>query len=366
MMTKHKDVEVEGNPNAEERRSISCEQCPKKFVSKTGLRWHTKTKHDNLLANADGATNDEGEVSKDVEEEKKSHPCLHCAKGYMSIQALVRHTKESHSETGGEVGAESNDASEPIDAALETKSDEAAATREFICAFGCRKSYSHKGTRDSHEIKEHNKALKKRGRGKPPVRSTFHLSSQEEELVLEEGVADLSEVVDAEVEEVEEEKEELVANEEKPVAYISLNPLPADPWEEWRETQPIIAEEEMRFKKFQIYSYLTKTVFRFSEKLLNTKENAVENEMPILPRKSSRSTRTRMNLRMYSTLRHWKMRRCWSKTMMRWELKSKRLSSSSKRVNFPWKKRSRGGRGNPMEHSSVTFVRRHMEQRATC
>ena len=42
--------------------------------------------------------------------------------------------------------------------------------------------------------------MKKKGRGKAPVGSTFHLSSQEEELVLEEGVADVSEVVDAEVE----------------------------------------------------------------------------------------------------------------------------------------------------------------------
>ena len=309
MMTKHKDVEVEGSPNAEERRSISCEQCPKKFVSKTGLRWHTKTKHDNLLANADDATTDEGEVSKEVEEEKKSHPCLHCAKGYMSIQALVRHTKESHSETGGEVGAESNDASEPLDATLETKSEEAAAPKEFVCAFGCGKSYSLKSSRDNHEIKEHNRALKKRGRGKAPVGSTFHLSSQEEELVLEEGVADLSEVVDAEVEaaqnnlaqmeeevarehiadateaggQEEEVEGEVVANEEEPVAYISFNPLPADPREEWRETQPITAEEEKRFKRLDFYSYLTQNAFRFSEKLLNTKENAVENEMPILP-----------------------------------------------------------------------------------
>ena len=43
--------------------------------------------------------------------------------------------------------------------------------------------------------------------------------------------------------------------------------MPADPREEWRETQPITPEEERRF----------------SEKLLNTKENAVENMMPILP-----------------------------------------------------------------------------------
>ena len=74
----------------------NCEQCPKKFVSKTGLRWHTKMKHDNsLVVNADGATTDEEEVSKEVEEEKKSHPCLNCPKGYMSIQALVWHTKDS-------------------------------------------------------------------------------------------------------------------------------------------------------------------------------------------------------------------------------------------------------------------------------
>ena len=77
MMTKHKDVEIEGSPNAEERRIISCEQCPKKFVSKTGLRWHTKMKHDNsLVVNADGATTDEGKVSKEREEEEKIHPCL--------------------------------------------------------------------------------------------------------------------------------------------------------------------------------------------------------------------------------------------------------------------------------------------------
>ena len=42
--------------------------------------------------------------------------------------------------------------------------------------------------------------MKKKGRGKAPVGSTFHLSSQEEELVLEEGVVDVSEVVGAEVE----------------------------------------------------------------------------------------------------------------------------------------------------------------------
>ena len=200
MMTKHKDVEIEGSPNAEERRIISCEQCPKKFVSKTGLRWHTKMKHDNsLVVNADGATTDEEEVSKEVEEEKKSHPCLNCPKGYMSIQALVRHTKESHGETGGQDGDESSVETEANDT-LESKSGEAPGQKEFACAFGCGKSYSHKTSRDNHEIKEHNRALKKKGRGKAPVGSTFHLSSQEEELVLEEGVADVSEVVDAEVE----------------------------------------------------------------------------------------------------------------------------------------------------------------------
>ena len=116
MMTKHKDVEIEGSTNAEERRIISCEQCPKKFVSKTGLRWHTKMKHDNsLVVNADGATTDEEEVSKEVEEEKKSHPCLNCPKGYMSIQALVWHTKDSDAETGGQVGDESSVETDPND-----------------------------------------------------------------------------------------------------------------------------------------------------------------------------------------------------------------------------------------------------------
>ena len=140
--------------------------------------------------------------------------------------------------------------------------------------------------------------MKKKGRGKAPVGSTFHLSSQEEELVLEEGVADVSDVVDAEVEaaqnnlaqmeeevakakelvadateadgqeeEVEEEEkdegeEEMAANneeeveandEEEPVVNISFNPLPADPREEWRETQPITPEEEKRLKRIYLF-----------------------------------------------------------------------------------------------------------------
>ena len=247
-------------------------------------------KHDNsLVVNADGATTDEEEVSKEVEEEKKSHPCLNCPKGYMSIQALVWHTKDSDAETGGQVGDESSVETEANDT-LESKSGEAPGQKEFACAFGCGQSYSHKTSRDNHEIKEHNRALKKKGRGKAPVGSTFHLSSQEEELVLEEGVADVSEVVDAEVEaaqnnlaqmeeevakakelvadateadgqeeeveeEKEEEEEEMVVNEEEEVVAddeeqsvedISYNPLPADPREEWRETQPITAEEEKR------------------------------------------------------------------------------------------------------------------------
>ena len=118
-----------------------------------------------------------------------------------------------------------------------------------------------------------------------------HRNPNLEELVLEEGVVDVSEVVGAEVEaaqnnlaqmeeevakakelvadateadgqeeEVEEEKEkeeeeEMVVNEEEEVVAddeeqsvedISYNPLPADPREEWRETQPITAEEEKR------------------------------------------------------------------------------------------------------------------------
>ena len=288
-MTKHKD-EVEGSLDAEDRRTISCEQCPKKFVSKTGLRWH-RAKHDNVPMNTDGATTDDGESSKVEEEAKKSHPCLHCTKGYMSIQALVRHTRVSHGEDGGEVVAEQNNETEQNismepNEPLESNSEEVAASKEFVCAYGCGKSYSHKGTRDNHEIKEHNRALKKRGRGKAPEGSTFHLSSQEEELVVEEEVADVSEVVDAEVEaaqnnlaQMEEElakakefvtdatedggqeevvelenEEEAVANEEvveveEADPDVSFNPLPADPREEWRETQPITAEEERRFEK---------------------------------------------------------------------------------------------------------------------
>ena len=117
-----------------------------------------------------------------------------------------------------------------------------------------------------------------------------HRNPNLEELVLEEGVVDVSEVVGAEVEaaqnnlaqmeeevakakelvadateadgqeeEVEEgkedEEEEMVVNEEEEVVAddeeqsvedISYNPLPADPREEWRETQPITAEEEKR------------------------------------------------------------------------------------------------------------------------
>ena len=166
------------------------------------------------------------------------------------------HTKESHCETVGEFGENST---------VETETN--PGQKKFTCAFGCDKSFSHKTSRDNHEIKEHNRALKKKGRGKAPVGSTFHLSSQEEELVLEEGVVDVSEVVGAEVEaaqnnlaqmeeevakakelvadateadgqekdeEMEEEKvdeeEEVVAvNKEEPVVDIPFNPLPADP-----------------------------------------------------------------------------------------------------------------------------------------
>ena len=128
------------------------------------------------------------DVTDDFFVENSTSLTLH--KGYMSMMhEHDGHTKESHCETVGEFGENST---------VETETN--PGQKKFTCAFGCDKSFSHKTSRDNYEIKEHNRALKKKGRGKAPVGSTFHLSSQEEELVLEEGVADVSEVVDAEVE----------------------------------------------------------------------------------------------------------------------------------------------------------------------
>merc|ERR1719400_786631 len=290
MATKHKDVETEGSQNIEERRNVPCEQCPKTFMSKTGLKHHMKTKHDNFLSNTIEATADHGDET-----------------------------------ANGEEVLEANVASDSNVNESEVKPQEASpsSSKEFACAFDCGKSYSHKTTRDNHEIKEHNRPLKNKRKSKnPPAGSTFHLSSQqeEEEMVLEEGVADVSGVVDAEVEaaqnnlaemeeevakakefeddrtqaeegleeevadETDEEKEVAVEEEEstdleeidtnkeefvaaKDEANKSFNPVPEDPREEWRDLQPITPEEEKRF----------------SDNLQNTKENAVENEMPILP-----------------------------------------------------------------------------------
>ena len=271
MATKHKDVETEGSQNIEERRNVPCEQCPKTFMSKTGLKHHIKTKHDNFLSSTNEATADQSDETAHIEDV-----------------------------------IEANVASESNVTESEVKPEEASpsSSKEFACAFDCGKSYSHKTSRDNHEIKEHNRPLKNKRKSKnPPAGSTFHLSSrqEEEEMVLEEGVADVSEVVDAEVEaaqnnlaemeeevakakefegdgtqasegleeevadETDEEKEEEVSVEEeestdleeidtnkeesaaaKDEANESFNPVPEDPREEWRDLQPITPEEEKR------------------------------------------------------------------------------------------------------------------------
>ena len=311
MATKHKDVESEGSQNIEERRNVPCEQCPKTFMSKTGLKHHMKTKHDNFLPNTNEATADQGDETANIEEVLEAN-----------------------------VANESN----VNESEVKPQEVSPSSSKEFACAFDCGKSYSHKTTRDNHEIKEHNRPLKNKRKSKnPPAGSTFHLSSQqeEEEMVLEEGVADVSDVVDAEVEaaqnnlaemeeevakakefeddrteseegleeevadETDEEKEEeredleeIDTNKEesaaaKNKANESFNPVPEDPREEWRDLQPITPEEEKRclesicrlfFIFVDLFLYLIYHYqHRFSDNLQNTKENAVENEMPILP-----------------------------------------------------------------------------------
>ena len=247
----------------------------------------------------DSFKNKEGEATLDdepslVEEpitedvKGNDHPVVEDVETNQQIEDYELPTKEEGEAGFGEVVAEQNNeieqniSMEPNEP-LESNSEEVAASKEFVCAYGCGKSYSHKGTRDNHEIKEHNRALKKRGRGKAPEGSTFHLSSQEEELVVEEEVADVDAEVEAaqnnlaqmeeelakakefvtdatedggqeEVVELENEEEavaneEVVEVEEEADPDVSFNPLPADPREEWRETQPITAEEERRFEK---------------------------------------------------------------------------------------------------------------------
>merc|ERR1719319_1664939 len=184
-----KPVKVKAEPAlTDAENNFLCQKCPElKWHSKTGLRYHEKTKHEGIPA---------VRAVKSVEKssEAKDFPCDLCEKSFSLRQTLLRHQRQNHTDFKHDesplnevIDSESNGDPKP---AKELKEDSKPA-KEFVCAYNCGKSYSLKTTLSTHEIKVHNRALKKNFKNKKPQEqpsgSVFGFSSQEEESAEEEA-----------------------------------------------------------------------------------------------------------------------------------------------------------------------------------
>ena len=299
-----------GNGVNEEKQLFSCDLCPKTFSQEMRFTNHKRRSHGNGI------------------EESKKFPCGRCAKIFFSKQGLGYHIKNKHD--GKEGPAAEDSIAEKSNESPDAAPVELGNPKEFVCTFGCGKSYKTRQTLAEHEIKVHKRSPKKKGarsRSKSaaqPSGSCFQFSSGEEKEEEEkkekeeeekeepaEGVArleeeskvraeelealrrkydlaevnsssedgpeeDVSEPREAEKEDVSEEAEEeeghAVVEDQPPVGpgpwvYPSLpTPAVAPPVEEQEE--PGTTEEEEAL---------------FVAHLQETKETALEEEQPVLP-----------------------------------------------------------------------------------
>merc|ERR1719319_1483500 len=182
-----KPVKVKAEPAlTDAENNFLCQKCPElKWHSKTGLRYHEKTKHEGIPAVRAVKS---VEKSSDV----KDFPCDLCEKSFSLRQTLLRHQRQNHTD----FKHDESPLNEVIDSESNGDPKPAKELKEFVCAYDCGKSYSLKTTLSTHEIKVHNRALKKNFKNKKPQEqpsgSVFGFSSQEEESA-EEEVAEGSE-----------------------------------------------------------------------------------------------------------------------------------------------------------------------------